>query len=131
MVVNVTNATVTLSWTPPATTNGIITQYQIQYRRSDSSSDFDSLNMTNDDLTYTITELTSDTEYVFRVIAFTAVGHGSPSNEVTALTSKLPVYFVLIQHVVTVRSYQFKWEENFIIAIAIANQELHINYIST
>ena len=89
MVVNVTNATVTLSWTPPDTPNGIITQYQIQFRRRDSSSDFASLNVTNDTLTYTITELTSDTEYVFRVIAFTVVGHGSPSNEVTTLTSKL------------------------------------------
>ena len=91
MVVNVTNATVTLLWTPPDTTNGIIVQYQIQYRRSDSTSNFAFLNVTNDNLTYTMTGLTSDTEYVFRVIAFTVVGHGSPSNEVTTLTSKLAI----------------------------------------
>ena len=90
MVVNVTNATVTLSWTPPETPNGVITHYQIQYRRSDcSSSKFTSLNITNADLTYIVTGLTSDTEYVFRVRAFTVVGHGSISNEVTTFTSKL------------------------------------------
>ena len=89
IIVNVTNATVTLSWTPPDTPNGIITQYQIQYRRSDSSSDYASLNITTDNLTYTVTGLTSDTEYVFRVIAFTVVGYGSLSNEITTLTSKL------------------------------------------
>ena len=90
MVVNVTNATATLSWSPPDTPKGVITHYQIQYRRSDcSSSKFTSLNITNADLTYVATGLTSDTEYVFRVRAFTVVGHGSPSNEVTTLTSKL------------------------------------------
>ena len=90
MVVNVTNATVTLSWTPPYTPNGYIVQYQIQYRQSGcSSSKFTSLNITNTDLTYIVTGLTSDTEYVFRVRAFTVVGHGSLSNEVTILTSKL------------------------------------------
>ena len=89
MVVNVTNATVTLSWTPPDTPNGIITQYQIQYKRSDSSSDYASLNITTDNVTYTMTGLTSDTEYVFRVIAFTVEGHGPPSNKVRTLTSKL------------------------------------------
>ena len=89
MVANVTNTTVTLSWTSPDTPNGIITQYQIQYRKNDGGSKFISLNITNADLTYTVTELTSDTEYVFRVRAFTVVGHGPLSDEVTTLTSKL------------------------------------------
>ena len=90
MVVNVTNTTVTLSWTPPYTPNGIILQYQIWYRRSGcSSSNFTSLNITNADLIYIVTGLTSDTKYVFRVRVFTVVGHGSLSNEVTTLTSKL------------------------------------------
>ena len=91
MVANVTNTTVTLSWTPPDTPNGIITQYQIQYRKNDSGSGskFTSLNIANADLTYTVTELTSNTEYVFRVRAFTVVGHGPLSSEVTTLTSKL------------------------------------------
>ena len=91
MVVNVTDTTMSLSWTPPQMPNGIITHYQVQYRRSDSSSSstFTSLNTTSAGLSYTVTELTSNTEYVFRVRAFTVVGHGPPSNEVTHYTSKL------------------------------------------
>ena len=70
-------------------TNGIITHYQVQYRRSDSSnsSTFTSVSTTNIILTYTVTELTSDTEYEFRVRAFTVVGHGPSSNGVTHYTS--------------------------------------------
>ena len=90
MVLNVTDTTMSLSWTPPQMTNGIIIHYQVQYRRSDSSSStFTSLNTTNAILTYTVTGLTSDTDYVFRVRAFTVVGHGPSSNEITHYTSKL------------------------------------------
>ena len=93
MVLNVTDTTMSLSWTLPQMPNGIITHYQVQYRRSDSSSSssstFTSLSTTSVILTYTVTELISDTEYVFRVRAFTVVGHGPSSNEVTRYTSKL------------------------------------------
>ena len=88
MVISNTDATVTLSWMPPEMPRGIITQYQMEYR-SCNNSDFISLNITNSILTYTVTGLTSNTEYVFRVRAFTVVGHGPPSNEVTRFTSKL------------------------------------------
>ena len=88
MVISNTDSTVTLSWMPPEMPNGIITQYQMEYR-SCNSSDFVSLNITNSILTYTVTGLTSNTEYVFRARAFTVVGHGPPSNEVTRYTSKL------------------------------------------
>ena len=89
MVLNVTDTTMSLSWIPPQMPNGIITHYQVQYRRSDSSNTFTSLSTTNAILTFTVTELTSNTEYVFRVRAFTTAGHGPPSNEVTHYTSKL------------------------------------------
>ena len=89
MVVNVTDTTVSLSWMPPDTPNGIITQYQLQYWRSDSSTNITLLNITNDTLTYTVTGLSSNTEYVFTVKAFTVVGHGDTSNEVTGYTGKL------------------------------------------
>ena len=88
MVVNITNTTVTLSWMPPDSPNGIITHYQVQYKRSDSSSNFTSLDKFDPVLIYTVTGLTSDAEYVFRVRAFTVVMHGPPSNDVIALTSK-------------------------------------------
>ena len=90
MIVSITtNTKVSLSWMPPDTPNGIITQYQLQYRRSDNTTNITLLNVTNDTLTYTVTGLSSNTEYLFTVRAFTAVGHGNASNEVTDYTSKL------------------------------------------
>ena len=89
MIVSITDTTVSLSWMPPITINGIITQYQLQYRRSDSSTNITSLNVTNDTLTYTVTGLSSNAKYLFTVRAFTVVGHGNASNEVTDYTSKL------------------------------------------
>ena len=88
IIVNITDTTASLSWMPPEMPNGIITQYQVQYSKSDSSSDFNSSNNSNTNLTYTVTELLSNTEYVFRVRAFTIVGHGPSSNEVIRYTSK-------------------------------------------
>ena len=89
MIVSITNTTVSLSWMPPNTTNGIITQYQLQYWRSENRTNITSLDIANDNLTYTVTGLSSNTEYVFTVRAFTAVGHGNASNEVTDYTGKL------------------------------------------
>ena len=57
MVVNVTDTTVTLSWIPPDSPNGIITHYQVQYKRSDSSGNFMSLELLDPILTYTVTGL--------------------------------------------------------------------------
>ena len=102
MVLNVTSSTVSLSWMPPNITNGIITQYQLQYRRSDSSSYIISLNITNDTLTYVVTGLTSDTEYVFRVRAFTVVGHGNASNVITVHLGKLHVQYVHMYLIVAI-----------------------------
>ena len=89
MIVNVTDSTVSLSWMSPDKPNGIITQYQIQYWKYDSITKFTSLNISNAKLTYTVSGLTSNTEYVFRMIAFTVVGHGTFSIEITDYTSKL------------------------------------------
>ena len=89
MIVNTTDSTVSLSWMPPDKPNGIITQYQLQYWRSDIIAKFTSLNITNANLTYTLTGLTSNTEYAFRIIAFTVVGYGTFSIEITDYTSKL------------------------------------------
>ena len=87
MLGEVTDATVTLSWMSPDPPNGIITQYQIQYRITGGGS-FGNNQMTTD-LTYIVTGLIIGTQYDFRVRAFTVVGHGSPSNVVTALVGKL------------------------------------------
>ena len=84
---------------PPVTPNGIITQYQIQYWRSDSSTNITSLIIANDTLTYTVTGLSSNTEYVFRVRAFTVVGHGNTSNVITAHLGKLHGYMYICMYV--------------------------------
>ena len=87
MVVDVTDTTVTLSWISPDPPNGIITQYQIQYRRQNNGTF--SNNQITTDLTDTVTGLMTGTLYGFRVRAFTAVGNGPSSNVVTAFVGKL------------------------------------------
>ena len=88
MVIDSTDTSVTFSWMPPDPTNGIITQYQMQYRRNDDSSDSFADNGVNimatnlTDLTYTVTGLMTATEYRFSVRAFTVVGRGEASNSV-------------------------------------------------
>ena len=93
MIVDVTDTTVTLSWRTPDPSNGIITQYQVQYRIANSRDSFG--NTTTTDLTYTVTGLNTNTEYDFRVRAFTVVGRGRPSNIVTAIFGE-SLYMLLL-----------------------------------
>ena len=86
MVDDVANTTVTLSWMPPDPPNGIITQYQVQIRRSSSSGSYN--NRVTTDLTYTVIGLNGGIQYDFRVRASTIVGRGNPSNIVTVLFGK-------------------------------------------
>ena len=85
MIVDVTDTTVTLSWNIPSMPNGIITQYQVQYRIANSNDTYGSneVNTTTTDLTYTVTGLNTNTQYDLRVRAFTVVGRGPSSNVVT------------------------------------------------
>ena len=87
MLGEVTDTTVILSWMTPDSPNGMITQYQVQYRITGGGS-FGNNQMTTG-LTYTVTGLMTGTQYDFRVRAFTVVGRGPPSNVVTALVGKL------------------------------------------
>ena len=90
MIVDITDTTVTLSWMSPDPPNGIIINYRVQYRRSDSSSpDYTSIDTNTTDLTYTVTGLSTNTEYDFRVRADTVAGRSYPSNVVTVFTGKL------------------------------------------
>ena len=90
MIVDVTETTVTLSWMPPAMLNGIITNYRVQYRRTDSSSSsYNSIHTWTTDLTYTVTGLSTNTEYDFRVRADNVVGRSGSSNVVTTIVGKL------------------------------------------
>ena len=79
---------------PPSSTNGIITQYQVNYS-SDSGDNFMLQSTTNNGLTYTVTGLDSNTTYEFQLRAFTVVGSGPSSNGVIACTCKLLCILVL------------------------------------
>ena len=96
MIVNVTDTTVTLSWLPPDPPNGIITQYQVQYRRTNGRDRYSNnqVDTMTTDLTYTVTGLTTNTVYYLRVRGFTVVGHGPPSNVDTAFVGKLEYLMV-------------------------------------
>ena len=103
MIVNVTDTTVTLSWNIPSIPNGIITQYQVQYRIANSNNTYgnNEVNTATTDLTYTVTGLNTKTEYEFRVRARTVVGRGSPSSAVTAFVGKLEYAYVITYIAIT------------------------------
>ena len=91
MAVGSTDTSVTLSWMPPDPPNGMITRYNVLYRILDGGS-FTTVNTMATDLTYTVTELMTATEYRFRVTAFTVVGEGARSNAVHVFVGKLNMY---------------------------------------
>ena len=80
---------------PPNPTNGIITQYRLQYRRCSSGDIFPVLRL-NTAVIRTVTGLTVDTEYCFRVRAFTVVGLGPWTDEVMGRTCKSHVIQVMM-----------------------------------
>ena len=86
MVVSVTDDTVTLSWMEPDPTNGIITEYQLQYTRCSQPN----LQLTAvrdiSTLTHTVDGLVVNTEYCFRVRALTSVGIGPWTTSAMART---------------------------------------------
>ncbi len=85
LAVSIDDQSVDLSWSPPSSDGGSpITDYLVEYRLSSGGvwatfSDGVSTNSTT-----TVTGLTNDTSYDFRVSAINAIGQGSPSTEVTA-----------------------------------------------
>ena len=71
----------TLQWRPPETPNGVITHYSIQLNENN-------INISSNELMYTIEGLSPDTVYVLQLRAHTVVGAGPPTNR-TVLISKL------------------------------------------
>ena len=83
-VVSITTSSVTLKWMPPETTNGVITQYSIQYGETIINNfGNNTLNMIG-----TVEGLSPDTEYVLQLKAYTRVGAGPPGS-LTVQTCKL------------------------------------------
>ena len=97
MVDSVTNATLTLSWMTPDPPNGIITQYELRYRRCAGGS-YTTLQPLNNEATHTVTGLAVNTEYCFRVRAYTVIslGPGPWTNEVRGRTCKSHMIQVII-----------------------------------
>ena len=90
-----TDTTVTLSWMEPNVPNGIIINYQIEYRVASSTQSYDSQNTTS--LNYTVAGLSSNTEYEFRVAAATRVGFGDPTDSIFNFTaSKFKDYVAIL-----------------------------------
>lgn len=85
---------ISLSWTPPATPNGTITQYELQYNRSGGIS---TLNITNTSITvYTIGELSPAVMYRVQLRAYTRVGAGPfITQSATTLQCKLLLLFLI------------------------------------
>ncbi|XP_065914678.1 protein sidekick-1-like isoform X2 [Dysidea avara] len=88
IVESVTGTTVTLSWMTPNPTNGIITLYNLQYRQCAGES-YTSLQPLNNDVTRTVAGLANNTEYCFRVRAFTVIP-GPYTNEIRVRTYGTP-----------------------------------------
>ena len=76
-VVSITKNSVTLQWMPPETTNGVITQYSIQYNDT-VINNFGNKVITSDVILGTVEGLSPDTEYELKVRAHTSVGAGPP-----------------------------------------------------
>ena len=81
-MVSVNSSSVTLQWSPPDPSNGVITQYSIRLNGTDR------VDLNSNVRMYTIGQLPSDTVYVLQLTASTSVGEGPPSN-VTIITCKL------------------------------------------
>ena len=82
---NGTFTTVTLSWLAPNVSSEIVIEYQVEYRRSSDSS-FSHQSTSNNHLTTTVTGLSPNTEYQFRVAAVSAVGCKNSTDFITYST---------------------------------------------
>ena len=76
------STSVTLSWQSPATANGIITQYELQYNVSSISS----LVEFTDTLMGTVGGLSPGTNYTLKIRAYTRVGPG-PFSDCISVTN--------------------------------------------
>ncbi len=72
---------VEISWTPPLTTNGVLTSYHIEYQSATGSgiSDNGEVNHPASITSYTVTGLEENTLYHFTVSAETSAGRGEGS----------------------------------------------------
>ena len=84
---SIATSSVTLQWMPPKTTNGVITQYSIQYGDTVINNFGNKVN-TSETIFGAVEGLSPDTEYELNLRAHTSVGVGPPCS-LTFKTCKL------------------------------------------
>ena len=85
LAVSIGDSSVDLSWSQPISNGGsAITDYVIEYRLSSGGVWVEFLDAVSTDTYGTVTGLSNDTSYDFRVSAVNAIGQGSPSTYVSA-----------------------------------------------
>jgi len=85
------NAQATVSWTAPADDGGYsITDYAVQFSSNGGTSWTTFADSTSTTTTATVTGLTNDTAYVFRVAAINGAGTGPYSSATSSVTPLLP-----------------------------------------
>lgn len=73
---NVSDRAVTVLWTPPKNTNGILTGYQVRFQIKDRLDTLKVVNRTAEENSLKVTHLMATTKYIFEITAWTAVGPG-------------------------------------------------------
>lgn len=79
--IGVSDRELTIKWSEPVDTNGILTGYQVKYKVKDST-DTKVVNLTSHETSLHVTQLKALTHYWFEVVAWTSKGYGK---EKTAL----------------------------------------------
>jgi len=97
IVIGVTYTSVTFSWTAPNMSNGIITQYDVEFKKTHGLL-YDRLLPFGIGLEATITGLSPNTTYQFRVAAVTAVGRG-PYTDVLNQATTCKSLYQMIQYI--------------------------------
>ncbi|XP_038069656.1 protein sidekick-2-like isoform X2 [Patiria miniata] len=75
-------------WTEPTETNGIITDYEIQWQEYNTTATNQPITLPSDQREYTVTGLTATTKYSLVMWALTSVGRGTPTE--TSFSSGVP-----------------------------------------
>ncbi|XP_066595112.1 protein sidekick isoform X2 [Prorops nasuta] len=75
---DVSDRALTVRWSEPKETNGILTQYQLKYMIKDTPDSLQVENFTADTLSAKVEHLQATTHYKFEVVAWTSVGPGKP-----------------------------------------------------
>lgn len=86
----VSDRAVTVLWTLPKNTNGLLIGYQVKYQIKDKPNTLKVVNLTSTETSLKVTQLMATTRYLFEVTAWTKVG-SSPARTATMQSGVEPV----------------------------------------